>query len=50
MVLSIKTKEIKEITFRGKGKPKNTDLTSLEISAKQAQIVASLSGGVRRFD
>ena len=46
MVLSIKTKEIKEITFRGKGKPKNTDLTSLEISAKQAQIVASLSGGV----
>ncbi|MEZ7888831.1 MAG: TonB-dependent receptor plug domain-containing protein, partial [Cloacibacterium sp.] len=46
MVLSIKTKEIQEITFRGRGKPKNTDLTSLEISAKQAQIVASLSGGV----
>lgn len=46
LVSSVKTKEIQEVTFRGKGKPKITDLTSLEISPKQAQIIASLSGGV----
>ena len=46
MVSSIKIKDIKEITFVGKGKPKVTDLTSLEISAKQAQILVNLSGGV----
>lgn len=39
-------KEIQEVVFRKKGKPKITDLTSVEISAKQAGEVASLSGGV----
>lgn len=37
---------IQEIVFQKKGKPKITDLTSVEISAKEAQQVASLSGGV----
>ena len=45
-VSSAKTKDIQEVVFRGKGKPKITDLTSLEISPKQAQVLASLSGGV----
>ncbi len=45
-VSSVKTKEIQEVVFRGKGKPKITDITSLEISPKQAQVLASLSGGV----
>ena len=45
-VSSVKTKDIQEVVFRGKGKPKITDLTSLEISPKQAQVLASLSGGV----
>ena len=38
--------EIQEVVFQKKGKPKVTDLTSIEISAKEAQQVASLSGGV----
>ena len=38
--------EIEEVVFQKKGKPKVTDLTSMEISAKEAQQVASLSGGV----
>ncbi len=38
--------EIEEVVFQKKGKPKITDLTSIEISAKEAQQVASLSGGV----
>ena len=46
MISSVKTKEIDEVVFRGRGKPKVTDLTSLEISPKQAQALASLSGGV----
>ena len=37
---------IQEVVFQKKGKPKVTDLTSVEISAKEAQQVASLSGGV----
>ena len=45
-VSSVKTKDIQEVVFRGKGKPKITDITSLEISPKQAQVLASLSGGV----
>lgn len=45
MVSSIKTKDIKEITFIGKGKPKVTDLTSLEISTKELKNLTSLSGG-----
>ncbi|WP_332020134.1 Plug domain-containing protein, partial [Kaistella sp.] len=38
--------QIQEVVFQKKGKPKVTDLTSIEISAKEAQQVASLSGGV----
>ena len=38
--------QIEEVVFQKKGKPKVTDLTSIEISAKEAQQVASLSGGV----
>lgn len=38
--------QIQEVVFQKKGKPKVTDLTSVEISAKEAQQVASLSGGV----
>ncbi len=48
-VLSVKSDretEIEEVVFQKKGKPKVTDLTSMEISAKEAQQVASLSGGV----
>lgn len=37
---------IQEVVFQKKGKPKVTDLTSMEISTKEAQQVASLSGGV----
>lgn len=38
--------QIQEVVFQKKGKPKVTDLTSIEISAKESQQVASLSGGV----
>ena len=38
--------QIEEVVFQKKGKPKVTDLTSIEISAAEAQKVASLSGGV----
>ena len=38
--------QIEEVVFQKKGKPKVTDLTSIEISATEAQKVASLSGGV----
>ncbi|ACU07752.1 TonB-dependent receptor, plug [Flavobacteriaceae bacterium 3519-10] len=38
--------QIEEVVFQKKGKPKVTDLTSVEITAKEAQQVASLSGGV----
>lgn len=38
--------QIQEVVFQKKGRPKVTDLTSIEISTKEAQQVASLSGGV----
>lgn len=41
-----KEKTIQEVVFQKKGKPKVTDLTSVEISSQQAQQVASLSGGI----
>ena len=46
MPIKMNSKEIQEVVFRGKGKPKITDLTSIEISSKQAQEIASISGGV----
>lgn len=45
-VKSNRETEIQEVVFQKKGKTKVTDLTSIEISAKEAQQVASLSGGV----
>ena len=45
-VKSERETEIEEVVFQKKGKPKVTDLTSMEISGKEAQQVASLSGGV----
>lgn len=38
--------KIQEVIFQKKAKTKITDLTSVEISAKEAQQVASLSGGI----
>lgn len=45
-VKSERETQIEEVVFQKKGKPKVTDLTSMEISAKEARQVASLSGGV----
>lgn len=45
-VKSVRETVIEEVVFQKKGKPKVTDLTSMEISTKEAQQVASLSGGV----
>lgn len=38
--------EIEEVVFQKKAKIKNTDLTSIEISPKEAQQVVSLAGGI----
>ena len=38
--------KIQEVVFQKKARTKITDLTSVEISAKEAQQVASLSGGI----
>lgn len=38
--------QIQEVVFQKKGKPKISDLNSVEVTAKEAQQVASLSGGV----
>lgn len=38
--------EIQEVVFQRKARPKNNDLTSVEISPREAQQVASLSGGI----
>jgi len=46
LVRSARETQIQEVVFQKKGKPKITDLTSIEISAKEAQQVASMSGGV----
>lgn len=37
---------IQEVVFQGKAKRKTSDVTSIEISAKEAQLVASLGGGI----
>lgn len=46
LVYAERETQIQEVVFQKKGKPKVTDLTSMEISTKEAQQVASLSGGV----
>ena len=38
--------EIKEVVFHGKAKRKTTDITSVELSPKEAQLVISLGGGI----
>lgn len=38
--------QIEEVVFQKRIKPKSTDLSSIEISPREAQIVSSLSGGV----
>ncbi len=43
---SVRETAIEEVVFQKKAKVKVTDLTSIEISAKEAQQVASLGGGV----
>ena len=43
---SIKENEIQEVVFQKKGTRKTNDLTSIEISAKEAREVVSLAGGV----
>lgn len=41
-----KENEIQEVVFQKRAKFKTTDITSVEISTKEAQAVASLAGGV----
>ena len=43
---SIKENEIQEVVFQKKARFKTNDITSIEISAKEAKEVASLAGGV----
>lgn len=45
-VRSERETEIQEIVFQKKAKPKMSDMTSVEISAKEAQQITSLSGGI----
>lgn len=46
LVNSERESNIEEIVFQKKARVKITDLTSVELSAKEAQQVASLSGGI----
>lgn len=43
---SVKENEIQEVVFQKKARFKTNDITSIEISAKEAKEVASLAGGV----
>ena len=43
---TIVTKKIEEVVFQKKSPRKNTDISSISISAKDAQNVASISGGI----
>ncbi len=43
---AVKENEIQEVVFQKRAKNKTNDLTSIEISAKEAQTVISLGGGV----
>lgn len=38
--------QIEEVVFQKRGRPRSNDLTSVEISPKEAQQVASLAGGI----
>lgn len=42
---AVKENEIQEVVFQKRAKNKTNDLTSIEISAKEAQTVISLGGG-----
>jgi len=46
MFLKERETEIQEVVFQKKGRIKNTDLTSIELSPKEAQTVISLAGGI----
>lgn len=43
---TVKVKEIEEVIFQKKAAPGSSDVTGLKISAKDAQNVASISGGI----
>ncbi|MGC4128369.1 MAG: TonB-dependent receptor plug domain-containing protein [Bergeyella sp.] len=45
-VKTVRESEIQEVVFQKKAKVKVTDLTSVELSPKEAQQVASLGGGI----
>jgi hypothetical protein len=42
----IKEREIEEVVFQKRNARKNTDLTTVKLSAKEAQQIASISGGI----
>jgi len=46
MIQKERETEIQEVVFQGKPKKKTTDLTSVELSPKEAQLVISLGGGI----
>ncbi len=46
LAVAQKTKEIEEVVFQKRAKKKVTDLTNTNISAKEAQQIASISGGI----
>lgn len=46
LALSTKENDIQEVIFQKKAKAKITDLTSVELSPKEAQQIASISGGI----
>ncbi|MEJ8590644.1 TonB-dependent receptor plug domain-containing protein [Riemerella anatipestifer] len=46
LAVAQKTKEIEEVVFQKRTKKKVTDLTNTSISAKEAQQIASISGGI----
>ncbi|MBT0548495.1 TonB-dependent receptor plug domain-containing protein [Riemerella anatipestifer] len=46
LAVAQKTKEIEEVVFQKRAKKKTTDLTNTSISAKEAQQIASISGGI----
>ncbi|WKS94679.1 TonB-dependent receptor plug domain-containing protein [Riemerella columbina] len=46
LMLAQETKEIKEVVFQKRAQKKSTDLTQTQISTRQAQQVATISGGI----
>jgi hypothetical protein len=46
---TVKTETIEEVVFQKKVTGKTNDITAVKISAKDAQNVASISGGSKEF-